>query len=59
MKTLSRWRKRLHCPHSRLDGIYGDEIIAVGYWRLQCLDCHAFLDGPVKLAEIRTQEWAQ
>ena len=43
-------RKRLHCPHRRVKGIYGDEINMVGGYRLQCLDCRAFLDGPVSLA---------
>jgi hypothetical protein len=48
--------KRLRCPHSNLRGIYGDEIIAVGYRRLHCLDCGAYLDGPVILARIREDE---
>lgn len=43
-------RKRLHCPHRRVEGIYGDEINMVGGYRLQCLGCRAFLDGPVSLA---------
>ena len=42
---------RGRCPHRNLRGIYGDEIIAVGWWRLQCLDCGQYLYGPVSLAE--------
>lgn len=53
MKSILR---RLHCPHSRLDGIYGDEINHVGGYRLQCLDCHAFIHGPVSLAQMRRAE---
>lgn len=46
----SNWKR---CPHVRLRGIYGDEINAVGGWRLECLDCGRRLDGPVHLAESR------
>jgi len=50
--------KKSRCPHSNLRGIYGDEVIfATPNWnRLQCLDCGQFLDGPVKLAELRKGE---
>lgn len=48
-----KWRTRLRCPHRRLVGIYGDEINHVGGYRLQCLDCWAYLDGPVWLAKER------
>lgn len=48
--------KRLRCPHSNLRGIYGDEIIMAGYRRLRCLDCRAYLDGPVILARLRDVE---
>lgn len=41
---------RRRCPHVALEGIYGDAIIGVGYWRLFCRDCHRFLDGPVWLS---------
>lgn len=47
-------RERKHCPHSRLRGIYGDEINRTpGYRRLQCLDCERYLDGPVRLTDAR------
>ena len=48
---------RRRCPHSELGAIYGDQINFVGGWRLQCLNCRSYLDGPVKLAEMRRQEW--
>jgi len=57
---MIRWwefLKRAACPHSRLRGIYGDEIILSGYRRLWCLDCGRLLDGPVRLAESRLGEW--
>ena len=52
-------RRRWRCPHSRLRGIYGDEVTFATprFARLECLDCGRFLDGPVKLAEMRRQEW--
>ena len=56
---MIRWwqiRKRAACPHSRLRGIYGDEIRAAGYKRLHCLDCGRLLDGPVVLAKLRSVE---
>lgn len=56
MKLLASLRRRLHCPHSSLLGIYGDEINACGGYRLQCMDCRAYLDGPVQLAEFRWYE---
>lgn len=52
-----RWRERRHCAHSRLRGIYGDEINHTpGYRRLQCRDCGRLLDGPVMLALVRAGE---
>lgn len=45
------------CPHSRLEGIYGDEINRVGGWRLRCVDCKRYLDGPVDLEFNRHNEW--
>jgi hypothetical protein len=48
-------RRRRHCPHMRLDPIYGDEINHVGGWRLQCRACRRFFDGPVDLAAIRNE----
>lgn len=48
-----RWRNRRHCPHRRLLAIYGDMINHVGGYRLQCLNCWAYLDGPVSLAKER------
>ena len=47
---FTRLRRRLHCPHEHVEGIYGDEINRVGGYRLQCRDCRAFLDGPVSIA---------
>jgi hypothetical protein len=45
------------CPHSNLRGIYGDEINYTPKGsRLHCLDCGRFLDGPVKLANLREGE---
>lgn len=44
---MKRW-KRLHCPHSNVRGIYGDEINHTpGFRRNECLDCERLLDGPV------------
>lgn len=46
-----------HCPHSNLRGIYGDEINHTpGNRRLICLDCYRYLDGPVRLADLRKNE---
>lgn len=48
-----RWwqlRARRACPHRDLEGIYGDEITLVGYYRLRCHRCGRWLDGPVSLA---------
>lgn len=42
---LRNLRKRRHCPHLRTVGIYGDEIIHCGYFRLRCLDCGQRLRG--------------
>ena len=39
---------RLHCAHRNIEGIYGDEINAVGGYRLHCIDCDAWLHGPVE-----------
>lgn len=45
------------CPHSRLRGIYGDEINRTPeFMRLQCLDCGRFLIGPVRIAVLRKAE---
>lgn len=57
MKTLTAWSSRRHCPHTRLEGIYGDAINHTpGARRLQCLDCGRLLDGPVMLAIVRRGE---
>jgi hypothetical protein len=49
--------RRRHCPHSRLRGIYGDEINHTpGGRRLECQDCGALLDGPVVIERIRSDE---
>lgn len=51
---MNKWK---HCPHVHIRGIYGDEIIAVGWYRLECLDCGQLLDGPVSLSRVdRTGE---
>jgi hypothetical protein len=39
--------RRRNCSHPLLRGIYGDEINAVGGYRLQCLCCGRYLYGPV------------
>lgn len=52
-----RWwqiRKRLHCPHNQLRGIYGDRINHTpGFRRNECMDCGSLLDGPVSISESR------
>lgn len=53
MKWWRNWRKRVHCPHRHLRGIYGDDVNRVGGYRLFCVDCGRFLDGPVSLADER------
>ena len=54
---FARLRAAMHCPHSRLRGIYGDEINHTpGGRRLRCYDCGALLDGPVALALVRRGE---
>ena len=54
MKTwLENRRKRKHCPHQHLLGIYGDQILFFGGYRLYCRDCRQLLDGPVTLADER------
>lgn len=57
-KVIPWWqfKKRSSCPHSRLRGIYGDEIIVAGFKRLWCADCGKLLDGPVRLAQSRAGE---
>ena len=60
VKWLTDRRRRKHCPHSRLRGIYGDEINRTpGFRRLICRDCCTPLDGPVALAESRRLEWVR
>ena len=48
--------RRRYCPHSNLEGIYGDRINDCGGYRLWCKDCGRLLDGPVKLA---AQRWSE
>ena len=50
MRLLNR------CPHVNLEGIYGDEILRVGGYRLRCDDCGRYLDGPVSLAQALAEE---
>lgn len=52
---IRAWRKRRRCPHVHLNGIYGDAALHLDA-RLECLDCRALLEGPVKLAEWRKAE---
>lgn len=47
---------RRRCPHSRLTGIYGDPVNHNGGWRLACLGCGRYIDGPVNLARWRMDE---
>lgn len=57
MKILTAWTSRRHCPHIRLEGIYGDAIHHTpGGRRLECLDCGRLLDVPVMLAIVRSGE---
>lgn len=42
-----KFKRRYHCSHALLRGIYGDEINAVGGYRLQCIACGRYLDGPI------------
>lgn len=48
---------RRRCPHTTLEPVYGDAIIfeSKGY-RLFCLDCWRYIDGPVDLSEFRKGE---
>lgn len=59
-RAIKRWwvRRRYlrHCPHSELRAIYGDEIHAVGGWRLRCRICGRYLYGPASLAKMREPE---
>ena len=52
----AKWRR---CPHARIRGIYGDEIVFAtpGQRRLQCIDCGRYLDGPVSLATHISIKW--
>lgn len=45
-------RKWRHCPHVNIRGIYGDEIIAKLWYRLECVDCGNLLEGPVSLSTV-------
>lgn len=59
IEVLQRYEERARrrrCPHSNLQGIYGDMINVCGGYRLWCLDCERHVDGPVTLAEFRTHE---
>ena len=47
---------RKRCPHSNLEGIYGDPINHNGGWRLWCRDCRRYLNGPVSLSKSRQGE---
>lgn len=49
--------RRRHCPHLSPRGIYGDEVNRTKF-RLQCMDCGSYLDGPVVLAKLRRNELA-
>lgn len=56
MNRVIRWwefRRRYHCPHERLDGIYGDAIQYFGWRRNLCADCGKTLDGPVSISQSR------
>lgn len=48
---------RRHCPHSRVRGIFGDEINhTAGYRRNKCVDCGRLLDGPVLIKTLGVLE---
>lgn len=56
MSTIRWWQflKRRHCPHVRVQGIYGDAINHTpGFRRNYCLDCGRLLDGPVSISVQR------
>lgn len=55
-RYLTGRRLRRHCPHSRLQPLYGDRVNDIGGWRLICLDCDSYIDGPVTLAKVREAE---
>lgn len=60
MSWLSERRRRKDCPHSWLMGAYGDAANHTPHnYRLFCRDCGRYLDGPVKLVEMRRAEWMQ
>ena len=47
---MGRLWRYLRCPHARLQGVYGDEIIFVASWRrIQCIDCRRYLDLPLSI----------
>jgi hypothetical protein len=50
---FARWQQRRHCPHSNLQGIFGDAINHTGGFRLRCWDCGRYLDGAAALAKLR------
>lgn len=55
---MFRWwqfRKRAHCPHVDVLGIYGDAIISFGWYRNVCMDCGRLLDGPVSISVERQE----
>lgn len=47
---------RRRCPHSNVEGVYGDAIIAAGYFRLYCRDCGRYLAGKPQWASRRRDE---
>ena len=52
-----RRRRRKHCPHIDVVGVYGDEITRTpGGMRNLCRDCGRYLDGPVAISVIRQME---
>lgn len=46
-------RQQQRCPHEVIRGVYGDEIKRCGGFRLLCVVCGRYLDGPVSLAAAR------
>ncbi|URQ04741.1 hypothetical protein SEA_EMMA1919_150 [Streptomyces phage Emma1919] len=41
-----KWKfKKKDCPHMHIRNIHGDEIIAAGWKRSQCMDCGKFFNN--------------
>lgn len=52
MLTRPRKARKRHCAHVHLQSLHGAVINSTGGFRLQCVDCWTFLDGPPSLALV-------